>query len=161
MFFFVFRSYLIHPAQADTDFPNRPVKLLVGFAPGGTTDLLARIMADELRSVWNTTVVVENRPGCRRHRRHPALHNASQRRIHTADEHQRPGDYAALEATALRSNPRISSQSLLSGRNIVPYAGDAQIAGENSRKSSSNWQSQLLEGLASRRLAQAARHFWA
>ena len=50
-------------AQANSDFPNRTVSILVGFAPGGTTDLLARIVADELRSMWNTAVVVENRPG--------------------------------------------------------------------------------------------------
>jgi tripartite-type tricarboxylate transporter receptor subunit TctC len=35
----------------------------VGFAPGGTTDLLARIVADELRTIWNAAVVVENLGG--------------------------------------------------------------------------------------------------
>jgi len=54
---------LLFTAQAATDFPDRPVKIMVGFAPGGTTDLLARIIADELRSIWNKAVVVENRPG--------------------------------------------------------------------------------------------------
>jgi tripartite-type tricarboxylate transporter receptor subunit TctC len=54
---------LVFPSQAATDFPDRPVRILVGFAPGGTTDLLARIIADELRTIWNTAVVVENRPG--------------------------------------------------------------------------------------------------
>jgi len=38
------------PALAASDFPNRTVRILVGFAPGGTTDLLARIVADELRA---------------------------------------------------------------------------------------------------------------
>ena len=56
----LFFAILILPAQANPDFPNRTVKILVGFAPGGTTDLLARIIADELRSTWNTTVIVEN-----------------------------------------------------------------------------------------------------
>ena len=51
------------PASAATDFPNRPIRIVVGFAPGGTTDLLARIVADQLRVIWNTSVVVENRPG--------------------------------------------------------------------------------------------------
>jgi tripartite-type tricarboxylate transporter receptor subunit TctC len=50
------------PARA-TDFPNRTVRILVGFQPGGTTDLLARIVADELRSMWNQAVIIENRPG--------------------------------------------------------------------------------------------------
>jgi tripartite-type tricarboxylate transporter receptor subunit TctC len=49
--------------SAAADFPERTVRIMVGFAPGGTTDLLARIIADELRAIWNTAVVVENRPG--------------------------------------------------------------------------------------------------
>jgi tripartite-type tricarboxylate transporter receptor subunit TctC len=72
---FVFAALTLS-GQANTDFPNRTVKLLVGFAPGGTTDLLARIMADELRSMWNTAVVVENRPGADGIVATTALHNA-------------------------------------------------------------------------------------
>jgi tripartite-type tricarboxylate transporter receptor subunit TctC len=66
---------LFLPAQAQ-DFPNRPVRLLVGFAPGGTTDLLARIIADELKAMWNQSVVVENRPGADGIVATTALHNA-------------------------------------------------------------------------------------
>ena len=58
----LFCAALLLPAAA-ADFPTRNVRILVGFAPGGTTDLLARIMADELRTIWKTNVVVENRPG--------------------------------------------------------------------------------------------------
>lgn len=53
---------LASPSVA-ADFPDRPVKILVGFAPGGTTDLLARIVADKLHEYWGSPVVVENRPG--------------------------------------------------------------------------------------------------
>ena len=69
---------LVLPAQtqANPDFPNRTVRLLVGFAPGGTTDLLARIIADELRLMWNTSVVVDNRPGADGIVATTALHNA-------------------------------------------------------------------------------------
>ncbi len=56
-------THFVLPARAELDFPNRTVRILVGFAPGGTTDLLARIIADGLRSMWNVAVVVENRPG--------------------------------------------------------------------------------------------------
>ena len=59
----VLTASLAGPANAATDFPNRTVRIVVGFAPGGTTDLLARIVADQLRVIWNTSVVVENRPG--------------------------------------------------------------------------------------------------
>src|SRR5690242_3152899 len=51
------------PARSATDFPTRSVRVVVGFVPGGTTDILARIIADKLREYWNVAVVVENRPG--------------------------------------------------------------------------------------------------
>jgi tripartite-type tricarboxylate transporter receptor subunit TctC len=51
-------------AQGAADFPNRPVKILVPFAPGGATDVVARILAELLSARWNgQSVVVENRPG--------------------------------------------------------------------------------------------------
>jgi len=48
--------------QAQT-FPNAPVRIIVPFSPGGTTDILARIMADGMSAPLNTPVVVENRAG--------------------------------------------------------------------------------------------------
>src|SRR5437016_7447697 len=51
-------------ASAQGDFPTRPVKLLVPFAAGGPTDVVARILADLLSVRWNgQSVVIENRPG--------------------------------------------------------------------------------------------------
>lgn len=52
------------PAQAqNADWPNKPLRLLVGSAPGGGTDAMARAVADRLGPMLKQTVVVENKPG--------------------------------------------------------------------------------------------------
>jgi tripartite-type tricarboxylate transporter receptor subunit TctC len=48
--------------QADA-FPNRPVKLIVPFPPGGPTDLMARVFGQKLSERWGQAVVIENRSG--------------------------------------------------------------------------------------------------
>ena len=52
------------PVQAQTaDWPNKPLRLLVGSVPGGGTDAMARAVADKLGPLLKQTVVVENKPG--------------------------------------------------------------------------------------------------
>jgi tripartite-type tricarboxylate transporter receptor subunit TctC len=45
------------------DYPNRPVRLIVAFAPGGATDFTARIIADRVQSLLGQPIAVENKPG--------------------------------------------------------------------------------------------------
>ena len=45
------------------DYPNRPVKIIVPFAPAGPTDVVARIIAQKLTDAWRQQVIVDNRPG--------------------------------------------------------------------------------------------------
>src|SRR6267143_1101449 len=50
-------------APAQTDWPTKPVRIVVGLSPGGTTDISARILAEQLTRAFNQTFLVENRAG--------------------------------------------------------------------------------------------------
>lgn len=50
------------PAWAQ-EFPARPIRMLVPFAPGGNTDILARAVSPKMNESWGRAVVVDNRPG--------------------------------------------------------------------------------------------------
>ena len=51
------------PAGAQDAWPSRPVKIVVPFVAGGTTDVVARALAKDLSEMWGQAVVVENRGG--------------------------------------------------------------------------------------------------
>jgi len=51
------------PARAQSDYPNRPIKLVVGFGAGGGTDILARLVGAKLSDILGQAVAIENRPG--------------------------------------------------------------------------------------------------
>jgi tripartite-type tricarboxylate transporter receptor subunit TctC len=50
-------------AQAQSDYPNRPIRLIVGFAAGGGNDIFARVVAERASAILGQPVVVENKPG--------------------------------------------------------------------------------------------------
>lgn len=50
-------------AQGGGDYPNRPIRMIVGFAAGGGTDLTARTMQGKLQQILGVPIVIENRPG--------------------------------------------------------------------------------------------------
>ena len=56
----------IVPAAAQSDaasFPNRPIRLIVPFPPGGPTDIIARFVGQRMSEHWSQPVVIENRAG--------------------------------------------------------------------------------------------------
>ena len=54
---------LAFAASAFADYPEKPVRIVVGFTPGGGPDITARHLAQELGAMWKQQVIVENRPG--------------------------------------------------------------------------------------------------
>ena len=48
---------------AQTGYPDKPVRLIIGSAPGSGPDIIARLISDRLYGVWNQRVVVDSRPG--------------------------------------------------------------------------------------------------
>lgn len=56
-------AILASTAYAAAAFPDKPVKILIGYTAGGGTDILARMLAQKLTEMWGQSVIVENRPG--------------------------------------------------------------------------------------------------
>jgi tripartite-type tricarboxylate transporter receptor subunit TctC len=54
---------LVHTAYAQNTWPSKPIRLLVPFAPGGSSEIVARSTANELTKILGQTVFVENKPG--------------------------------------------------------------------------------------------------
>jgi tripartite-type tricarboxylate transporter receptor subunit TctC len=58
-----FPPLVLAQSQANTEFPQRTVKLVVPFPAGGATDVMARLVAQKLTELWTQPVVIENRAG--------------------------------------------------------------------------------------------------
>src|SRR5215467_11733039 len=54
---------LVSSASTQGTYPNRQITIVVGFSAGGSTDIVARLLAEEMRKTWGQPVVVDNRPG--------------------------------------------------------------------------------------------------
>jgi len=58
-----FLAFSLAPASAQDKYPSRPVKVIVPYAPGGATDITARIVGDEFQKITGQGFVVINKPG--------------------------------------------------------------------------------------------------
>jgi tripartite-type tricarboxylate transporter receptor subunit TctC len=65
MRYFALLLILLWPAAtvAQTDYPSRPVRIVVGFGPGSAADLTARVLAQRLSRTMGQQFFVENKPG--------------------------------------------------------------------------------------------------
>ena len=50
-------------AVAQSDYPTKPIRMIVGFPPGGGNDIMARLISAKMQEAWGQAVVVDNRPG--------------------------------------------------------------------------------------------------
>src|SRR6266700_403156 len=50
-------------ARAQDSYPNRPIRLVVGFAAGGGADFAARLVSDKLKTSLGQTIIIDNKPG--------------------------------------------------------------------------------------------------
>lgn len=96
---------------AHAEYPDKPVKMYVGFAPGGATDLLARFYAEQLSRKLGQPFIVENRPGA-------GGNVAIQSLVQT-----KPDGYTiAMGANYIASNAALKRNSYDWDRDIAPIA---------------------------------------
>lgn len=93
--------------------PAKPIKIIVGFAPGGTTDVMARVMAQSLTEALGQPVVVDNKPG--------ASGNIAAGEVIRAT----PDGYTFLLAPTSfeTANPFLFKQTIAPAKDLTPVAG--------------------------------------
>jgi tripartite-type tricarboxylate transporter receptor subunit TctC len=102
----------IGTAQAQA-WPTKPIKIVVGFAPGGTTDVMARVMAQSLSEALGQPVVVDNKPG-------------ASSNLAAAEVIRAPADghtFLVSPTSVETANPFLFKQTISLAKDLTPVAG--------------------------------------
>ncbi len=109
---------LARTVRAQPAWPTRPVRVIVGFAPGGTTDIMARVVAQGLGDALGQSFIVENRPGA-------SGNIASGELIKAA-----PDGYTILVAptSVVTANPYLFKMTFDPAKDMLPVGGIGKSA---------------------------------
>ena len=93
-------SSLRRSTSACAAWPEKPIKVLIGYAPGGSTDVVARLLAPKLGEKLGQPIIIENKPGGAGDFAAELMLQAPRRRLHAHDDHGRgardqPGPHEA------------------------------------------------------------------
>ena len=94
------------PAQAQAPWPSKPIKLVVPYAPGGSTDVVGRVIAEYLGQRLGQNIVVENRPGKGAMIGTSQVAKARARRLHAARCRTSPPSRSRRRSTATSTTIR-------------------------------------------------------
>ena len=56
-------ALLVSPAKSQAAYPNRTIKMIVPYPPGGTSDILTRLIGAKLTASWGQQIITDNRTG--------------------------------------------------------------------------------------------------
>ena len=112
------------PIAAAQDYPNKPIRFIIGFGAGGGTDLLARIVAPKLSDILGQPVVIENRTGAGGRIAIEFVQSQPAGRLHRGDRRDRParGRERDLSQPAVPPDPHADA----GGDAVVLSAGDCR-----------------------------------
>src|SRR5215468_2749817 len=96
-------------AQAQTDFPNRPIHLVLPYPVGGIADIATRIVTDKLSEIWHQPIVVEAKP--------TASGNLAWDEVSRANRY---GYTWSFVGAATRTNPRLFTHLRWSEKSFMP-----------------------------------------